>query len=336
MLSGVMEHFGLSTSLHPVAYYDSEYHQHVFKDLKAAIYDGGIVAFTGIVGSGKTLLLSRMQRQLREEGRIAVCESLVFDVPRVTLNTLKLALYYDLATEKDGDITGKPEKSERALMNVMQRCQKPICLFVDDAHDVHGQTLRGLKQLIEKTGRRGARLTLVLAGHPRLKNDLRRPSREETGARTTVFEFEGIQGQQRRYITWLLEQGAPTVDPLDILPSAALDVLAERLSTPLQIEHYLARILEQAYRVGEKPVTPAIVEQTLAPDMHDLEPTLTRYGYNVKPLAELLNIRQAEVRAFLHGQLPPGRTEELHHQLLAAGLPLGERFRGGENRSATG
>jgi hypothetical protein len=112
--------------------------------------------------------------------------------------------------------------------------------------------------------------------------------------------------------------------------------LAERLSTPLQIEHYLTRILEQAYRLGEKPVTPAIVEQTLAPDMHDLEPTLTRYGYNVKPLSELLNIRQAEVRAFLHGQLPPGRTEELHRQLLAAGLPLGERFGAVEHRSATG
>ena len=62
MLSGVMEHFGLSKSLNPVAYYDSEYHQQVFKDLKAAIHDGGIVAFTGIVGSGKTWLLSRMQR----------------------------------------------------------------------------------------------------------------------------------------------------------------------------------------------------------------------------------------------------------------------------------
>jgi hypothetical protein len=126
------------------------------------------------------------------------------------------------------------------------------------------------------------------------------------------------------------------VDPLDILPPGALDVLAERLSTPLPIEHDLTRILEQAYRLGEKPVTPAIVEQTLAPDMHDLEPTLTRYGYNVKPLSELLNIRQAEVRAFLHGQLPPGRTEELHRQLLAAGLPLGERFGAVEHRSATG
>src|SRR5215510_10769582 len=53
---------------------------------------------------------------------------------------------------------------------------------------------------------------------------------------------------------------------------------------------------------------------------------LTRYGYNVKALSELLNIRQAEVRAFLHGQLPPGRAEDLHHQLLAAGIPLGNHF----------
>jgi type II secretory pathway predicted ATPase ExeA len=111
MLSGVMEHFGLSKSLHMVAYYDSEYHQHVFKDLQAAIHDGGIVAVTGVVGSGKTVLLARMQQHLREEGQIEVCESLVFDVQRVTLHTLKLALDYDLATEKDGDITGKPEKS---------------------------------------------------------------------------------------------------------------------------------------------------------------------------------------------------------------------------------
>ncbi len=70
MLSDVMEHFGLSKGLHPVAYDDSDYHQHVCKDLKAAVHEGGIVAFTGVVGSGKTVLLARMQRHLREEGRI--------------------------------------------------------------------------------------------------------------------------------------------------------------------------------------------------------------------------------------------------------------------------
>jgi len=100
------------------------------------------------------------------QGTRAVCL-----VPWVTLNTLKLALYDDLATDKDGHLTGKPEKSERAFLKVMHRCQKPIALFIDDGHDLHGQTLRSLKQFMEETRRRGGRLTLVLAGHPRLKWD---------------------------------------------------------------------------------------------------------------------------------------------------------------------
>ena len=49
--------------------------------------------------------------------------------------------------------------------------------------------------------------------------------------------------------------------------------------------------LEAAFHRRKCPI------QTLAPDLHALEPTLTCYGYNVRPLAELLNIRQAEVRA---------------------------------------
>ena len=88
--------------------------------------------------------------------------------------------------------------------------------------------------------------------------------------------------------------------------------------------------------VGEKPVTPALVEKALAPDLHALEPTLTRYGYNIPALAELLNMRQAEVRAFLHGQLPPGRTADLHQQVLAVGLQLSERLGADEHRSAIG
>ena len=150
-----------------------------------------------------------------------------------------------VATDKDGDLPGKPEKSERALMKVMRRCQKPIALSIDAGHNLPAQMLRSLKQ-------------------------------------------------------------------------------------------YVTRVLEQAYRFGEKPVTPAIVHMTLAPDLHDLEPTLTRYGYNVTALSELLNLRQADVRAFLRGQLPPGRTEELHNQLLATGIPLHDHATAAGHQSAAG
>ena len=52
----------------------------------------------------------------------------------------------------------------------------------------------------------------------------------------------------------------------------ALARLAERLLTPLQIQPSLTRVLEHADRLGEKPVTPALVHATLAPDLQALEP----------------------------------------------------------------
>jgi type II secretory pathway predicted ATPase ExeA len=55
MLSDVMEHFGLSKSLRQADFFETEHHRQLLKDLKAAIHEGGIVALTGVVGSGKTL-----------------------------------------------------------------------------------------------------------------------------------------------------------------------------------------------------------------------------------------------------------------------------------------
>src|SRR5258708_4027980 len=45
-------------------------------------------------------------------------------------------------------------------------------------------------------------------------------------------------------------------------------------------------------------------------------------GYNAKVLAELLNAKSREINSFLSGQLGPGRTNELHGEQLAAGIPL--------------
>jgi hypothetical protein len=46
----------------------------------------------------------------------------------------------------------------------------------------------------------GGKLSVVLAGHPKLKNDLRRPTMEEIGYRATILTLEGMVGSQREYI----------------------------------------------------------------------------------------------------------------------------------------
>lgn len=55
--------------------------------------------------------------------------------------------------------------------------RKTVALFVDEAHNLHPKTLTGLKRLMEVIVDGGGKLSVVLAGHPKLRNDLARIAR---------------------------------------------------------------------------------------------------------------------------------------------------------------
>jgi hypothetical protein len=130
-------------------------------------------------------------------------------------------------------------------------------------------------------------------------------------------------GSAREYIEWLLDTcTAPETKIVELIEDAAIELLAVRLRTPLQIQQHLTLAMEATYEFGEKTVTTAIVESVLSKQIDDLEPTLTRHGYNVKGLAEQFSAKPAEIRLLFRGQLDPNRTRELHEQMLAAGLPI--------------
>lgn len=145
---------------------------------------------------------------------------------------------------------------------------------------------------------------------------------EEIGNRATIFSVDKMHGTNREYIHWLLEQCAPDTDAADLFEEDAIELLSERLSTPLQIGQYLTLALEAAYHIGGKPVTREVAESVLAADINDLEPRLIRHGYNARTIAALLNITVAETTKLLCGQLPHARAQELHPHLLKAGVPL--------------
>jgi type II secretory pathway predicted ATPase ExeA len=323
MLTEVMEHYGLIKDFRRAGYYETNEQKQMFKDIKSAIYDGKLIALTGIIGCGKTVTLRKLQDSLEQEGRILVSKSLAVDKARTTLPTLIAALFYDLSPDKDVKIPGQGEKRERELRDLIKKGKKPIALFVDEAHDLHGTTLTGLKRLIEMIEDGEGRLSIVLAGHPKLKNDLRRPTMEEIGYRTTVFSLDNLIGKPREYIEWLMKAcTAQGTDISDVLDPDALELIAARLKTPLQIEQHLTLAFEAAYQAGEKPVTATVVESVLSKQLDDLEPTLTRHGYNMKTLAEQFGGKPAEIRALFRGQLEASRMRELQDQMLAAGLPL--------------
>ena len=137
-----------------------------------------------------------------------------------------------------------------------------------------------------------------------------------------MFEFGGLRDRQRDYIDWVLKNSVEEgVAPEDIITDAAATRLAAKLKTPLQIGQHLVRAFEAAFEIGAKPVDENVVEAVLSLRIDDLEPRLTRSGYDVRSLAEQFDAKPAEIRRLLRGDLDPARLRELMDEMRAAGLP---------------
>jgi type II secretory pathway predicted ATPase ExeA len=322
MLTEVMRYYGLARPPVDAGFFETEHHAQVSRDIRAAIMGGRLIALTAVIGSGKTILSRRLRADLEREGRVIVSRSLSVDKAKITVPLLLAALFYDLTPEKTVTISSQSERRERDLQELFRRAKKPVALFIDDAHELHPKTLIALKRLIELVAEGGGQLSIVLVGHPRLKNDLRRPKMEEIGDRTTVFEFGGLRDRQRDYIDWVLKTSLDGgVEPDDIITDAAATLLAARLKTPLQIGQHLVRAFEAGFEVGAKPVDAGVVEAVLSRQIDDLEPRLTRNGYDVRSLVDQFDAKPAEIRQLLRGDLGPARSQELMDEMRAAGLP---------------
>lgn len=322
MNTEAMTFFGLVKPFNTALFLETGHSKKLIQDISKAIYQGGIVAIAGMVGSGKTTLLRKIQEQLMEEKQMIISRSLSTDKKRVTISTLYTALFLDLVKEKNFPIPTQPEKRERKLLEILKKNDKPVVLFIDEAHDLHSQTLISLKRLVELSFGNGKTLAIVIAGHPKLKNDLMRPSMEEVGARVQIFTLNSLIDNKIKYCEWLLRQcGTKELKPHDVIVPEALDLLTNSLLTPLQINYYLSQTLEKAYVAGSRPITIDVVQSVLSPDIDGLEAKLARNGYGVDSLCERLNAKPSEVRIYLRGgQLASGRVQAFHQEIHKLGV----------------
>jgi type II secretory pathway predicted ATPase ExeA len=83
-------------------------------------------------------------------------------------------------------------------------------------------------------------LTIIMVGHQKLGNDLNRTTMEEIGARAKLFSLDSWGQQKQRYIEWvLIKYSKPKTQIHEIITPDDINILAERLVTPLQIWHSL-------------------------------------------------------------------------------------------------
>lgn len=113
MNNEIMQFFGLSKSFYHSPFLETESIKQQIKNIKFAIHAGGIIALTGMVGTGKTTLLWKIQQQLLEERQVVVCRSLSTDKKRVNIGMLYTALFFDLSKDKNFKAPSQSEQRER-------------------------------------------------------------------------------------------------------------------------------------------------------------------------------------------------------------------------------
>ena len=134
MISEAMAFYGLHRDFKHAGYFPIIQNEKIFDGLKVAVQQGQLVVLSGIVGAGKSKLLRRIKDDLQRENKILVSKSMALAKARVTVDTLVVAMFHDLSTEREVQIPGQAEKRERKLVELISKRKKPVVLLVDEAH----------------------------------------------------------------------------------------------------------------------------------------------------------------------------------------------------------
>lgn len=107
-----MQHFHIERVWSQAGYFETERLVQFREDVMAAIMAGDLIAISGPVGVGKTVMINRLQDQITADKKIIVARSLSVDKPRVVLPALITALFLDITGDPDMKVPTQPERRE--------------------------------------------------------------------------------------------------------------------------------------------------------------------------------------------------------------------------------
>lgn len=324
MILDALEEYGFIKPLSEAGFYATDRMKRLEDKVKnMALSYGSLITISGSVGSGKTTFINQLMRNLKKEGKCIVSYSYSSDREGVNVKTLLTALLIDLnRSDKPAQISTSPEVRDRHFVKLMEENNKPVVLFIDEAQDLHGNTLSSLKKLSEMAKLSRQTLTIVLAGQPKLKNTIRSSKMEEIGSRAYVIDLdEQIIGKKDHYLQWAIGQCLVKDKKwADVITSEALTHLTGNLITPLQIISHFNRALEIGYAAGIKPVNREVIDQVLKPFGSILESKYARAGYRISTLARILHTSEKEVNQWFIGKLSELRVAEIQEALMHANV----------------
>ena len=158
---------------------------------------GGMVALIGESGSGKTTIRRYAIDRMQSEGqKVRVIIPRIIDKSKLTASSICDAIIQDCSEEHPKrTLEAKARQIERILTN-SSRAGWSHVLMIEEAHDLHVQTLKYLKRFWELEDGFKKLLAIVLIGQPEMKGKLDEAKNweaREVIRRMEVLELEPLK-----------------------------------------------------------------------------------------------------------------------------------------------
>ena len=250
----------------------SEEHRYIEAAMLDAARHGGFLAVIGEVGSGKSVMRRKVVEQLKKDGDVIVIYPQMIDKTRVNAASICDAIIMDLSEAKPSmKLEAKTRQVHKLLLERAKQGFRAV-LIIEEAHDLHTNTLKYLKRFYELEDGYRKLLGIILVGQVELKNLFNETTHiemREVIRRIQTAEIKGLNGNTKDYLNMKFKRINAKID--DIFEDSAFAALGRRLTTqdrrnqtishayPLIVNNYAARCMNLAYEMGEKKVTEAVV-----------------------------------------------------------------------------
>ena len=248
--------------------------RYIRESLWHAARHGGFLALVGESGAGKSVLRRDLAERIRrEDQKVILIQPATIEKARLTASGICEAILCDVS---DGGVSahGSLEMLARRIGKILtdsSRAGYCHALIIEEAHDLHKNTLKCLKRFWEMEDGFRRLLGIILIGQPELKHKLDERVHHdvrEVVRRCEIAELLPLQEAVGPYLEQKFKRAGATL--ADILDENAIDAVRQRLrretgtevqvmSYPLLVNNTVTRALNLAADIGADRITPDII-----------------------------------------------------------------------------
>lgn len=277
----LLRHFGLDS----MPEYSSAVTKAFKDDIIFALENRQMLVLSGEIGAGKSMLFRHVEAEMKQDVTFVYVRN--FYKEHVTIANILNAIIYSLSGESEAprrDLEARSTQAVRLLGMHHSQNNKEICLVIEEAHRLHANTLRALKELREaEFCGRSPLFSVALIGHPGLLEKMK--SRREAYWRSHTIQLDESHGWMRleereRYLKFVFGEA---------VTKGARTRIASLVNTPLALDFYVEEKMVEARRAGKDVIDDSVVQPT-GREMKDA------YNLSVSQIAKACNLPTSTVQ----------------------------------------